>query len=43
MAKAKSKATADAVEILHRRYYAGKARRLGAWNERERTTTSLAS
>ena len=30
MAKAKRKATADAVEILHRRYYAGKPRRLAA-------------
>ena len=30
MAKAKNKATADAVEILHRRYYAGKPQRLAA-------------
>jgi ribosome-binding protein aMBF1 (putative translation factor) len=30
MAKAKRKATADAVEIPHRRYYAGKPRRLAA-------------
>ncbi len=30
MAKAKRKATADAVEILHRRYYAGKPQRLAA-------------
>ena len=30
MAKAKRKTTADAVEILHRRYYAGKPQRLAA-------------
>jgi len=30
MAKAKRKATTDAVEILHRRYYAGKPERLAA-------------
>lgn len=30
MAKAKRKATTDAVEILHRRYYAGKPQRLAA-------------
>lgn len=30
MAKAKRKATAYAVEILHRRYYAGKPQRLAA-------------
>lgn len=30
MAKAKRKATSDAVEILHRRYYAGKPQRLAA-------------
>ena len=30
MAKAKRKPTADAVEILHRRYYDGKPRRLAA-------------
>jgi hypothetical protein len=30
MAKAKKKATRDAVEILHRRYYAGKPARLAA-------------
>ena len=30
MAKAKRKTTADAVEILHRRYYAGKPLRLAA-------------
>lgn len=30
MTKAKRKATVDAVEILHRRYYAGKPQRLAA-------------
>ena len=30
MAKAKRKATTDAVEILHRRYYSGKPERLAA-------------
>src|SRR5437667_11907489 len=33
MAKAKRKTTADAVEILHRRYYAGKPQRLAALEE----------
>jgi DNA-binding XRE family transcriptional regulator len=33
MAKAKRKATTDAVEILHRRYYAGKPQRLAALDQ----------
>jgi hypothetical protein len=32
MAKAKKKATVNAVEILYRRYYAGKPRRLAAFS-----------
>jgi len=41
MAKAKKKPTADAVEILHRRYYAGKPRRLAAV-EKARTNDQVA-
>lgn len=33
MAKAKRKTTTDAVEILHRRYYAGKPQRLAALDQ----------
>lgn len=41
MAKGKRKATADAVEILHRRYYAGKPQRLAAL-ERTRANDQVA-
>lgn len=41
MAKTKRKATADAVDILHRRYYAGKPQRLASL-EKERTNDQVA-
>jgi DNA-binding XRE family transcriptional regulator len=41
MAKTKRKATADAVDILHRRYYAGKPQRLASL-EKERTSDQVA-
>ena len=41
MPKAKKKATVNAVEILHRRYYAGKPRRLAAL-EKARTNDQVA-
>ena len=41
MAKAKRKKTADAVEILHRRYYAGKPRRRAPL-EKARTNDQVA-